>query len=278
MGRMDGGQTNEMENEFGARTLVRGTGSGYAPPRTSRLAIASLVLGILGIFFSILTAIPGLVLGIVAICQIQRSRRHLTGVGTAIAGIIISILATINLIPLLLSARVKADQAICASNLERIGVATSMYTQDYDEHFPPAAIWGDELYPYIKDRAVFKCPADDSGSGSSYAFNSALGGLSLNALEEPASTVGTFDARSQWNQAGSADLLAFRRNGGAFIALADGHVKWIRPNEITLFGWNPRLSRASESRSRPRPKTRAKNGPRGASPKTEHSITGGIAR
>jgi uncharacterized membrane protein len=53
------------------------------------MAIASLVLGILG-FLCGLSAIPGLILGIVALSQISQSRGQLTGRGLAIAGICVS--------------------------------------------------------------------------------------------------------------------------------------------------------------------------------------------
>jgi hypothetical protein len=58
--------------------------------RTSRLAIASLVLGIAWILLGPLTAIPGLILGIIAIVKIRRSRGLLKGRPFAIAGIITS--------------------------------------------------------------------------------------------------------------------------------------------------------------------------------------------
>jgi general secretion pathway protein G len=54
------------------------------------MAIASLVLGIAGFFTVGITAIPGLVLGIVAIGQIKRSGGRMQGAGLAIAGICIS--------------------------------------------------------------------------------------------------------------------------------------------------------------------------------------------
>jgi len=48
---------------------------------------------------------------------------------------IISILAAI-LFPVFAQAREKARQITCASNLKQIGVATLLYTEDYDEGFP----------------------------------------------------------------------------------------------------------------------------------------------
>ena len=59
------------------------------PPKTSGMAVASLVLGILG-FLCGLPAIPGLILGIVALSQISQSRGQLAGKGLAIAGICVS--------------------------------------------------------------------------------------------------------------------------------------------------------------------------------------------
>lgn len=58
--------------------------------RTSRLAIASLLLGVAWILLGPLTAIPGLTLGIIAIVKIKRSRGLLKGRPFAIAGIITS--------------------------------------------------------------------------------------------------------------------------------------------------------------------------------------------
>lgn len=59
-------------------------------PRTSRLAIASLILGVAWVLLGPLAAIPGLILGIIAIVKIKRSRGSLKGRPFAIAGIITS--------------------------------------------------------------------------------------------------------------------------------------------------------------------------------------------
>lgn len=57
-----------------------------APPTMHRLASTALILSLLGP----LTAFPGIVLGIVALHQINHSRGRLAGAGQAVAGIIIS--------------------------------------------------------------------------------------------------------------------------------------------------------------------------------------------
>src|SRR2546425_2482387 len=60
---------------------------------------------------------------------------------------IIAILAAI-LFPVFATAREKARQASCQSNLRQLGLATLMYTQDYDETYP--------LYQY-NDCQGFTC-------------------------------------------------------------------------------------------------------------------------
>src|ERR1700755_3135670 len=49
---------------------------------------------------------------------------------------IIAILAAI-LFPVFAQAREKARQAACQSNLKQISTGFAMYTQDFDEQFPP---------------------------------------------------------------------------------------------------------------------------------------------
>lgn len=68
---------------------------------TNGLAIASLVLGLLGLVLCGITAIPGLILGIIAINQINNSPVRQEGKGLAIAGTVISaIVIVISLIGL----------------------------------------------------------------------------------------------------------------------------------------------------------------------------------
>ncbi len=109
-------------------------------PQTSGLAIASLVLGIGGLFILILAPLLGLVLGVVAIVQINGSRGRLRGMGLAVAGICVSAL-TLLLVPAILypvfaRARERARSIQCLSNIKNIATATSMYLTDYDRFWP----------------------------------------------------------------------------------------------------------------------------------------------
>ena len=58
-------------------------------PKTSNMAIASLVLAILSPFTCLITAIPAIILGSISLVKIQKSSGQLKGSGLAIAGIAI---------------------------------------------------------------------------------------------------------------------------------------------------------------------------------------------
>ncbi|MFM7321991.1 MAG: DUF1559 domain-containing protein, partial [Armatimonadota bacterium] len=90
---------------------------------------------------------------------------------------IIAILAAI-LFPVFAQAREKARQTACLSNVKQLGLALSMYLQDYDETFYPHVTertapagtpdtlearapfsYRTKLEPYIKNSGIFKCPS-----------------------------------------------------------------------------------------------------------------------
>jgi prepilin-type N-terminal cleavage/methylation domain-containing protein/prepilin-type processing-associated H-X9-DG protein len=110
---------------------------------------------------------------------------------------IIAILAAI-LFPVFATAREKARQASCGSNLRQLGLATLMYVQDYDETFPlyqyadcqgftcyqywfglrVGTSWDKTkglLYPYMKNGQIQRCPSwagvTRFGDGNGYGYN-----------------------------------------------------------------------------------------------------------
>ena len=67
----------------------------HTSPRTSGMAIASLILGILGLFLlGCLTSIPAIFCGHLANGEIRRSRGSVTGGGMATAGLVLGYIAT----------------------------------------------------------------------------------------------------------------------------------------------------------------------------------------
>jgi len=81
---------------------------------------------------------------------------------------IISILASL-LLPAINKARDQAKSVICVNNLKQIGIAVTLYTQDWNEHLPPVFSEGSvggyiyiALNNYINNPDTFWCPSSGS--------------------------------------------------------------------------------------------------------------------
>ncbi len=141
------------------------------PQTTSGLAIAALVLGMAGFFTIGLMAIPGLIVGIIALVKIDKSNGRLSGRGMAIAGTVISgvsiffvvILAGM-LVPALGRAHLEVQRTRCRVNLGSIAQATqvwSLYHGRNGAYYPPSmrALYDDGV---IEDTVIFICPTSDT--------------------------------------------------------------------------------------------------------------------
>jgi prepilin-type N-terminal cleavage/methylation domain-containing protein/prepilin-type processing-associated H-X9-DG protein len=112
--------------------------------------------------------------------------------------VVIAVIALITgiLLPVFASARARARQMTCISNLKQIGTANMMYTDDNSGDFfqfsywspdyippgPPSMcspslgdcptrFWSDILMPYLKNSAVFSCPSDTEGLFDTAGYN-----------------------------------------------------------------------------------------------------------
>ncbi|MHC4112633.1 MAG: DUF4190 domain-containing protein, partial [Planctomycetota bacterium] len=170
--------------------------------KTSGLAIASLVLGICGIFTCGLTAIIGLILGIVGLCAISKRAEQLKGKGLAITGIVLSAISIVLtpgilmalLIPALSSARTQAKDVVSMNLAKQICIAMVMYCDENDGRFPPADNWPDALDPYLGGGIILESPFAPE-AGRAWAMNKNLDGLKLRDIKQPARIVLIFESR-----------------------------------------------------------------------------------
>ena len=165
-----------------------------------------------------------------------------------------------------------ARRAACQSNLKQIGLGIAQYVQDYDELYPRVSVhpvttnvapysrtygWADALYPYLRSVQVYQCPSDKrppnrkgdavKANFTDYWLNTHLSGVSMADISQYATTISLGDGndgRDMTNARYSKAALptAWLRDArsparrhmdvGANYAFLDGHVKWLRTNEV----------------------------------------------
>jgi hypothetical protein len=122
--------------------------SGDLPARGNGIAIASLVLGIVGLVIAPL-ALVGLILGIIAVNRSSEGRRG----GMAIAGLILSACGLVFgclsigiVLPALGKARIAARQIKSSTQIRGIAQGLILYANDNKDQFPePGADWETRL-------------------------------------------------------------------------------------------------------------------------------------
>ncbi len=227
----------------------------YAVPpeeaKTSGRAIASLVLGICGIFTCGLSAIAGLVLGIVSLRAIRNSQGWLKGTGLAIAGISVSgttlltmLIVIAMILPLIAVGRSPFKWAKSIHNTKMICLAANLYCDDNEGSFPPAENWPHVLKPYIDNEKILVSPFAPE-AGRAWAMNKNLDGRKKHDIKQPARTVLIFESRFNSPPAGDSELLPEnpRVKIGYIIGFVDGHTDLVRPDKLEDIIWIPDATR-----------------------------------
>ncbi len=234
--------------EFAAERAALGTPptplpGGVVAPQTSGLAVASLVLGILGCFG--ITALAGLVLGVVSLVRVNNSQGRLSGKGIAIAGIAVSAFFLLLLpvwlamsIPAFSKAKEKAQRVVCMNNEKQLCLAAIMYASSNNDQLPPAATWCDALQANLGSPQVFQCPSAP-GARCAFGFNSKLGGKKL--AEVAPQTVMFFEAPGGWNQSGGPEAALQAPPHDTFynVGFVDGHVEAVQAARLRTLRWDP---------------------------------------
>ncbi len=154
-------------NACGAILTPSPTATGQITVKTSGMAIAALVLGLMSFLLGILTGIPAIILGIIALVKIEKSGGKITGKGLAIAGIITPVfsfaLMMVLLMPALNRVKMQAKTVLCQANLKQWGNIFLLYTQDNDGKFNTRygnrGLWMDAMLDYyVSSEEILLCP------------------------------------------------------------------------------------------------------------------------
>ena len=183
---------------------------------------------------------------------------------------IIAILAAI-LFPVFARAREKARQTSCLSNLKQLGLALTMYSQDYDETHPryyhiPIAGHDDgvssggvcvysAILPYVKNAQIFQCPSHKPVGTYTWSdgvsFTASYGINWYYYLSPPYQTE-RFDgddpsrvaAMTEYDTSYHTLYFPWIANDGTFlhnegqnVVYGDGHAKWSSKQDM-LTGFN----------------------------------------
>ena len=180
-----------------------------AAPKTSGMAIASLVCGIVGFCTVGVGGLVGIVLGIVAIKKINGSGGALAGRGLSIGGIILSIVSLIawaavaafvacgclwasrvaanpsGFINTLQDVESQAFEAMTVANANQLTAAAAVYCTEHKDQFPPPDTWPQALT--LGSPMIY---AEPGKPGTRiFAMNAALRGLKQSDVPNPTQTV-----------------------------------------------------------------------------------------
>lgn len=215
--------------------------------KTSGLAIASLVLAVSGLFTCGLTAIIGLILGIVALCAVSKRADQLKGRGLAIAGIVTSVVVIVMilflvsmmvlLMPVITHTKMQAKRTVLMSHARQICLAMHMYCDENIDRLPPVDNWPAALIPYLSDTKILESPFAPH-AGLTWTMNKNLNGCRLRDIKQSARTVLIFQVRKGSPPAGGPALID-RPPGqkGYVIGFLDGHVELVQPVNLTNLVW-----------------------------------------
>jgi hypothetical protein len=221
--------------------VLTGTSAAATPPdvRTSGLAIAALVLGILSFFTCGITAIPAVILGIISLVKIEKSSGRITGRGFAVSGIVISAIALLVGVPVALNIRYQAFRMLCATNMTVLGMEMLVYCNDYDDKLPTPSKWCDLLVEHtdVTEKGL-RCPGAPDGP-CNYAINKNI--EELGAQPPPDDMVVLFETRPGWNQSAGPEILTTdnHQGEGCNVLFMDSRVDFIKTEDLDDLKWKP---------------------------------------
>ncbi len=162
------------------QTLTAPGSPSQAPPETLQyasgsrerragLAIASLILGIVGFCTGGLAGIVGVILGIVTLAKASSEPQVDRGKGLAIAGIVtgaVSLLSSLIVLPMMIAillpslsrARELAKRTVCGVNLRAVDASLRSYVEEHDQEPPNISVLIDES---SIGSQVLNCPSVD---------------------------------------------------------------------------------------------------------------------
>jgi prepilin-type processing-associated H-X9-DG protein len=137
-------------------------------------------------------------------------------------------------------------RVVCLTNLKILGLGMNIYAEEHGGAYPPADKWCDLLVPFISlngSEGAFTCPKAGEGR-CHYAMNARAD------TQSAPDVVLLFESTGGWNQSGGSEMLTTRHldGKGCNVLFVDGHVEFIKTEEIPRLKWKDQGTLPSEKR------------------------------
>ena len=157
----------------------------------------------------------------------------------------------------------KARRSSCRVQLQQIHLAMSMYAKDHNDEWPRVQNnglslgWADGIQPYLHN--VLVCPSEATANigiaasqrgFTDYWMNRNLSKRKISSLQHPSIVLlfgdgndgidnsdATYNLNAfpvRWLNSRKSPM--FRHLNGANYVFADGHIRWLKPDEMPYFG------------------------------------------
>lgn len=200
-------------------------------PKTSGIAVASLVMGIASFLLPVILSIPAIICGAIGMSKTKDPR--VGGRGLAIAGLVLGICSIFVgscymsiMLPALNRAREQANRVKCASNMRQIGLAIMMYSnQERNGAFPDSF---DKVVKagFVNNGDVFVCPSsNDTDAGNT--TQQIIAGLHGSGHDSYTYIGSGIDNKADGNTVVLYEPPGNHRPDGGNFLFADGHVEFL---------------------------------------------------
>jgi hypothetical protein len=226
--------------EFGPALQIAEAAS--APPDLPQqkpnriMAICAFVLS----FIPLLTTLPALVLGILALVFARKNPRRFGGKRLAIAALVICVLWIVGIPTALYSAfihqrRVMMTGRNCYMHAMSLANSLQVIAVANQGGYPDADSWCDAIRKEVTSTNHFQCPDDPKHGICGFTFNEKLSG----AKHPDPRTVAVFESDLGWNTGGGVSNAVARHNGRVMVGFVNGNVRGVRISELKSLRWDP---------------------------------------
>ncbi len=225
------------------------------PPRSSGMALTSMILGILALVvvlpsiclpplavLSFVLAIVGLVLGILALRAIARSNGESVGRGLAMTGIITSAIAEgVSLLLIVFIVTMAGSLVTAMRDMTTVASGRTLfsafeqYSMDNVGSFPSVHTW----------RSDIEVPASISEQQlKSWVMNEHLQGMRFREIPDPAKTVLAFEVNINGYTAADASLaeMSWSPHYRYVVVFVNGQTREVSVDEVNELLWDPTAS------------------------------------